>query len=252
MVPALNETYAKYAEQGLVIVGVTNESASLVDPTIAKNGITYPIGMVKGKAADAAYGVKGFPTVVLVGPDGVVLSKKRHPEAEIKEALKRAVLIPTLEGRQYSSINKLIKKKSLGKAWKSIESMLAKSAGDEQLLVAKAAIEKSFAGRFDGALAMMDKGAFGAALDSFGKMADIYDGYTRAPEAAANAKEIKKAPEAKDDLAAFSMLKTARAELAKGKKANRARGKKICDKIISKYPLTPTADTARAMRGSGR
>ena len=34
MVPGLNKTYAKYAEQGLVIVGVTNEGASLVDVSI--------------------------------------------------------------------------------------------------------------------------------------------------------------------------------------------------------------------------
>jgi hypothetical protein len=252
MVPSLNATYAKYAEQGLVIVGVTNEGASLVDVSIAKTDSSYPIGMVKGKAADAAYGIKGFPTVVLVGPDGMVLSKKRHPESEIKEALKRAVLIPTLEGRQYSSVNKLIKKKSLGKAWKSIDSMLAKSPEDGQLLAAKTAIEKGFTGRFDGALAMMDKGAFGGAVDSFEKLADLYDGYTRAPEAAEKAKDILKDPEAKDDLAAFRMLKTAKAEFSKGKKANRVKGERICAKIVNKYPNTPTANSARAMTGGSR
>mgnify|MGYP000284808488 CR=1 FL=1 len=58
MVPKLNELHEKYSEQGLVIVGVTNESANLVDKSIESTGSRYPIAMVSGGAADAAMAVK--------------------------------------------------------------------------------------------------------------------------------------------------------------------------------------------------
>lgn len=252
MVPQLNEMYEKYAEQGLVIVGVTNESSKLVDGSIASSGQTFPIAMVKGGSVDTAYGVDGFPTVVLVGPDGLVLSKKRHPEAEIIEALKRAVLFTPLEGKQYSALNKMLKKKQFGKAWKSIVSMLDRGVEDEQLSVAKETIERGFAGRFERAEALMEEGDWGNAIESFGKMADLYAGYDRASEAKSMVKVIKKNPEAKDELAAHSMLRKAKAEFAKGKKGNTEKGEKICRKIIAKYPRTVSATKAKTLRGARR
>jgi hypothetical protein len=252
MVPRLNETYAKYAEQGLVIVGVTNENASLVDGSISSMGQTFPIAMVKGGSVDTAYGVGGFPTVVLVGPDGTVLSKKRHPEAEIIEALKGAVMIPTLEGRRFSGINKLIKRRQLGKAWKSIAGMLERGERDDQLIEAKEAIESGFAARFESAMVMTDKGAWGSALDSFERLGDLYAGFTRSAEADAMVKQIKKNPAAKDDLSAHSLLQKAKAEYAKGKKANITKGERICEMILAKYPETATASKAQALRRSSR
>ena len=55
-----------------------------------------------------------------MGPDGTVLTNKdRHPESAIVEALNSVVLTPLLKGKKYSSINKAIEKKNLGKAWKA-------------------------------------------------------------------------------------------------------------------------------------
>jgi len=248
MVPKLNELQEKYGEQGLVIVGVTNESASLVESSISSTNANYPIGMVTGGSADGAYGVSGFPTVVLVGPDGEVLSnKERHPEAAIVEALKRVVLIPSLEGKQYSSINKALDKKDLGKAWKSIVAMLEKNPADEQLAATKESIEKTFGSRFDSAVAAVEKGAYGGAVESLDKLASRFKGYTRASEASDMIKAIKKNPDAKDDLKAHGLLRKAKAEFAKGKKASREKGQGLCEKIVKSYPKTPTAEKARAM-----
>jgi len=226
---------------------VTNEGTDLVDKALSSSGAEYPIALVSGDAADDAFGVDGFPTVVLVDPDGNVISRERHPEAQIVEALKRAVLIPTLEGSQYSSINKAIEKKDLGKAWKSIASMLEKSAEDAQLLAAKEAIEKSFEGRLRGALGLAERGSFGNAVESLEKIVELYDGYPKADEAKAKAKEIAKDPAAKDDLKAWELFKKAKAELAKGKKANREKGLRLCEKIVTTYPDTPTAEKAKAL-----
>lgn len=250
MVPGLNELQEKYEEQGLVVVGVTNESVGLVETSIENQSQTYPIALVRGGSADSAYGVKGFPTVVLVGPDGTVLTNKdRHPESAIVEALNSVVLIPLLEGKKYSSINKAIKKKDLGKAWKAASAMLAKNPEDAQLTGLLESLESSFESGFNGAVAKTEKGAFGAAAESLEKLADRYKGYTRAKEALQKAKAIKKNPDASDDLKAHAMLNKAKAEFKKGKKANRKKGKAICAKILKSYPNTPTAEKARAMQG---
>lgn len=226
---------------------MTNEGTDLVDKALASSGVEYPIALVSGDAADDAYGVDGFPTVVLVDSDGNVVSRERHPEAQIVEALKRAVLIPTLEGSKYSSINKSIEKKDLGKAWKSIASMLEKEPEDPLLLAAKEAIEKSYTGRFTGAVALAERGSYGNAVDSLEKIVELYDGYPKADEAKDKAKEIEKDPEAKDDLEAWSLFKKAKAEFAKGKKANLVKGRRLCEKIVSNYPDTPTAEKAKGM-----
>ena len=71
------------------------------------------------------------------------------------------------------SIHKLIKKKQLGKAWKSIAGMLERGDGDDQLTVAKEAIESSFASRFKSAMASLDsfRSSVGAAALGFARRA---------------------------------------------------------------------------------
>ena len=248
MVPGLNKLQEKYGEQGLVVVGVTNESAKLVDSSISNQNHTYPIAMVSGGSADTAYGVRGFPTVVLVGPDGNVLTnKERHPESQIVEALKSVVLLPPLEGKKYKSINKAVSKKMLGKAWKSANSMLAKTPEDAQLTGFLESLKASFDGSFQGAISQTDKGAYGSAVETLEKLAERYKGYPRAKVALEKVKEIKKNPDASDDLKAHAMLSKARSEFSKGKKANREKGRSLCEKILKSYPETPTAKKAQAM-----
>jgi len=249
LVPGLNELQEKYGEQGLIIVGVTNEAANLVDRSISSQHHAYPIAMVRGGAADSAYGVRGFPTVVLVGPDGTVISKDRHPEREIVKALENVVLVPLLDGRKYASINKSIKNKDLGKAWKAVTRMLSGSPEDSALVAARDAIEKSFAHSFSAAVKGAEAGSYGAALENLEKLAARFKGYTRAAEATDKAKEIKNNPSAADDLKAHAMLKKAKKEFNKGKKASREKARGICKKIIKSYPDTPTAEKARNMLG---
>ena len=171
MVPGLNKLQEKYGEQGLVVVGVTNESAKLVDSSISNQNHTYPIAMVSGGSADTAYGVRGFPTVVLVGPDGNVLTtKERHPESQIVEALKSVVLLPPLEGKR-------------GAAWKSATSMLAKNPEDAQLTGFLESLKASFDGSFQGAISQTEEGAYGGAVETLEKLAKRYKGYPPAEEA---------------------------------------------------------------------
>lgn len=63
---------------------MTNENESLVRKSIGKNKMEFPIVLTRGKTADSAYGVRGFPTSVLVDATGAI-AWKGHP-AELSEA----------------------------------------------------------------------------------------------------------------------------------------------------------------------
>lgn len=86
----LNAVHARYADEGLVVVGVTNESRSLVESAVYDHGMEYPVVRVDGNEVDRAWGVRSFPSAFLVGRDGNILWSG-HPgrlsDAQIAAAL---------------------------------------------------------------------------------------------------------------------------------------------------------------------
>lgn len=228
---------------------MTNEQPSLVDSTVSKSGMEFPIAKVKGGAADAAYGVSGFPTYVLVGPDGKVafVGHDSGYARQISKLIEEAVLVPKLEGRNYTAINKAIRAQKLGAAWKKITAQLERAPDDDVLLEAREAIEQSLYGRLRAAENKRESGAFAEALTSFEAIVELYDGMPQATQAMRQAQAIRKDPAAKDDLAAWSLLEKAMAQRAKGKKAARDRADKLLRSIIETYGDTPTAKRARRM-----
>lgn len=88
----LNELQARYADDGLVVVGVTNERRELVESVVFDRGMEFPVVRVSGGAVDRAYGVSSFPTAYLIGRDGKV-TWSGHPgrlsDERIEAALRR-------------------------------------------------------------------------------------------------------------------------------------------------------------------
>jgi len=70
-IPHLNELHNKYKDQGLVILGISDEPASTVKPFISQMNMQYLV-MAEGGATQQDYGVRGIPHAVLVDPDGIV------------------------------------------------------------------------------------------------------------------------------------------------------------------------------------
>ncbi len=93
--PLLQRASEEFAED-LVVVGLAvNDSRSAVADFVAKRAIGFPIALDDGRVA-GYYLVTGFPTSVLVGRDGRVVSRvsKAFPDyeslaAQIRVALKR-------------------------------------------------------------------------------------------------------------------------------------------------------------------
>lgn len=81
--PWMNEMQARYGARGLQVVGVNVDAKSEdADKFLAETPARFPIAFDPAGATPRAYGIKGMPSSVLVGPDGTVL----YTHAGFKEA----------------------------------------------------------------------------------------------------------------------------------------------------------------------
>ena len=115
--PFLREWHRKYAESGLVIVGVHTpefefeESAHNVRAAAADHELAYPIAQDNDYATWVSYDVQAWPTKVLIGPDGQVEYRHRgeggyeETELKIREVLEKAGA--TVDGIPISTASRL-------------------------------------------------------------------------------------------------------------------------------------------------
>lgn len=94
-IPHYNELHAEYQDKGVHMIGVTLESGSAED-VIAfaedpAHPIRYPLVMGNDAVVDAYGPVWGFPTTVLVAPDGSVVQSWLGPVAGKQEKLRELI-----------------------------------------------------------------------------------------------------------------------------------------------------------------
>ncbi len=77
-IPGYVELQKKYADRGLVIVGVSLDRGGpkVVEPFAAKRGINYPLVMGDDALVEAFGGVEAIPTTFLIDREGRVRHKK--------------------------------------------------------------------------------------------------------------------------------------------------------------------------------
>ncbi|WP_229256873.1 choice-of-anchor D domain-containing protein [Duganella lactea] len=90
--PWMNEMQARYGDKGLQIVGInvdakTDDARNFLTGTPAK----FVIGFDPSGTAPRAYGVKGMPSSVLIGPDGKVLYEHSGFRADDRAALESRI-----------------------------------------------------------------------------------------------------------------------------------------------------------------
>ena len=82
-IPELEAIYEKYKDYGLVVVGVHSpqqafeRDASVVNASISKLGITYPVALDPDLEAFKAYGATAWPTHFIAGADGKLVAMGR-------------------------------------------------------------------------------------------------------------------------------------------------------------------------------
>lgn len=250
-VPHLNELYAKFKDQGLVIVGVSNESKSEIETSNEKVKKDFVLARIKGEDTDRAYGVKGFPSSCLVDAEGRVVWSG-HPneldEKVLTDLLAKSLVVPALPDA-FKDINKLIASRKWGKAYDSIGKALAAKADDKDLQKGKADIESVVKRRTEEAKTALDAGEFGKAWDLYEEVAEVFSGMSAAIEAKAALETLRKNPAAKDELGAHAQVKKAEEQLAKGDADKAVATWKA---LIKKFPNTPSAKIAQvALRQRG-
>ncbi|MBV9462641.1 MAG: TlpA family protein disulfide reductase [Verrucomicrobiae bacterium] len=94
-IPHLNEIWEKYKDQGLMVVGVSNESAQTIKSFQHEIPMKYPVAISTSLARD--YGVEGIPQAFIIGRDGKVLWAG-HPmelnDSIVENALKESAPAP--------------------------------------------------------------------------------------------------------------------------------------------------------------
>ena len=82
-IPEVERIYEKYKDYGLVVVGVHSpqqayeRDASVVNASIEKLGITYPVALDPDREAFKAYGATAWPTHFIAGADGQLVAMGR-------------------------------------------------------------------------------------------------------------------------------------------------------------------------------
>ncbi len=144
-IPHLIELHEKYHDKGLVIIGHTDGSSQDLENFIKQKKIPYIISV--GPNIGDAYGVRGYPTVYIIDPEGKV-SWTGHPgempETAITEPLKRARVStsPTPSFDKAASVEKVANIESViaqsGKVGAGVK-MLEKMSTDKDATTASSA-----------------------------------------------------------------------------------------------------------------
>jgi len=75
--PSLNALYEKYAEKGVVVLGIaTDRNRDSVDPLLKRTGVTYPVLLnTAGGALLKQYRVIGLPSTVVIDKTGIIAER---------------------------------------------------------------------------------------------------------------------------------------------------------------------------------
>jgi len=96
--PMLEATWRRHRDAGLVVLGASVDRAGeiVVRDYVASRGVTYPVAVVGSDVIDALGGVRGYPTSILIGRDGIVRHRVLGPigPVTLEPAIRRALSEP--------------------------------------------------------------------------------------------------------------------------------------------------------------
>ncbi len=190
---------------------MASEGKGVVEKYISEKGVKYPIAI--DPAAMSAYGIRGIPDSVLIGPDGKVIWKG-HPaglkDADIEASLKGA--LPPLPA-SLSKFAALIRGGKAGKAYldlkKAVKDGKAKEAEAGPTI---AGLESRMKSLLSDAEKAKDAGDFYTVGLCLNELKGPFAGTDEAKKAAELLKGVEKDPKARDQIkAAETMTKLEKA-----------------------------------------
>jgi peroxiredoxin len=87
--PGIQKLHDRYRERGLTVLAISYETPDKMQPFLQKNGYTMPVGSDPEKKTITAYGVRGWPTTIVLDKDGKVahVGSPYDAEAAVEAAL---------------------------------------------------------------------------------------------------------------------------------------------------------------------
>lgn len=73
-IPMLRSIYSDLKPEGLVVLGITQESPAQVAPFVREHEMNYPVLYDADGTVAESYGIQGYPTVVIVDREGSIHS----------------------------------------------------------------------------------------------------------------------------------------------------------------------------------
>lgn len=87
--PGIQKLHDRYRERGLTVLAISYEAPDKMQPFLTKNGYTMPVGSDPEKKTIAAYGVRSWPTTIVLDKEGKVahVGSPYDAEAAVEAAL---------------------------------------------------------------------------------------------------------------------------------------------------------------------
>jgi hypothetical protein len=253
--------YEEFSDDGLVVLALSDESAKLVAPYVDQYDL--PFYVAAGSSGNRAFGIDGYPSTVLIAPDGTI-AWQGHPSSLSKGTLKKAlkgarrpkggflaVQLQTEAGAKLSKAEKLAADGELAAALKDIDATIAdpKTTPEEQAraTATKEALSKHVESLFTNAESLVKSREIARALTLLETLAKEFSGgelgtraKTRREAITADTKLMVEVEAAKE----LDKIKAAIREIGLGKSRSKL------EALGKKYPGTKAAERAKALLAS--
>jgi len=83
-IPDLEKLYQRFGNQGLVILGISDEGADKVEPFIAAQKVTYPVLLDPDRKAHTAFLIEGIPRNLLYDRNGKLVAESMDMRTEMQ------------------------------------------------------------------------------------------------------------------------------------------------------------------------
>lgn len=251
----MNATHNKYKDQGLIVLGLSHNPASLLDKFVEEFSAEYPI--ISAPEAKTIYGVSAFPTYLLVSTTGKILVTGHASDAQIEAALESVIQFPEIPGK--GGKLKALRKACANADILGIAKALSKVEQDNKLPQEQAEAVKAVRGTFDKiveATATEIKSMKGpdyfADVERLTEITKDYKGLPVAEDAKVRLADYKKDKDIKREIAAMKSLHSIRGKFDPRKSSSKKKIAKALKGLIKKYSGTLAATKAEQQQAKAK
>ncbi len=245
-IPSLNSKAEKGRKEGLVIIGVTDEPAEVVDQFVATYQPTYPIVITKDNSFERHLGVKSFPTAAVIDTKGDISWLGHFGfEGAVKNAQKGADRSP-LWPEPFAKAEKKLNDHDMAGAYAEVSKTIEKKPLDDEEAAfgarAKTWLESEASTAFTRAKALVAAGSVYMAMTKLEPYVDGDAPFPEHQEMVTFLEEQRSRDGFKDEMKAGGMLVEAN-DLARNKRTVKD-AIEMFEEIVRTYAGTAVADVA--------